>query len=318
MTEGGDARAMSADARRPRVGLVGTPELVTFPRYAESLERRGAEVVQIDPMDLVARVEGTQLSAFLPPANVDGLDGFFAPVAGSASVVMLAAIRQLEALGLPTLNRTEPRFLARDKWATAEALARAGIPQPLTFFVGGSPLARPARERIASELGFPLVVKGRLGTLGAEVRLARDADELERIVEALHVHIDDGVLLQEFFAEAGARDFRVIVLDGEVIAVKARWSGRDDEFRAAMPGYVATIGEITDEEAAVSLAAAHAIGLDLAGIDLMRTRHGPRIIEVNGHPFLATTERVTGVDIAGAVAEALLRRIGERRQAERS
>lgn len=303
---------MSADARQPRVGLIGTPELVTFPRYAESLERRGAEVVQIDPMDLVARVEGTRVSAFLPVIDIDSLDGFFAPVAGSASVVMLAAIRQLEAMGLPTLNPTDARFLARDKWATAEAFARAGIPQPLTFLVGGSALARPARQRVAAELGFPLVVKGRLGTLGAEVRLARDEDELEQIVEALHVHIDDGVLLQEFFAEAGARDFRVIVLEGEVIAVKARWSGREDEFRAAMPGYVATIGEITDEEATLSAAAARAVGLDLAGIDLMRTRHGPRVIEINGNPFLATTERVTGVDIAGAVADALLRRIAAR------
>ena len=303
---------MSANVRQPRVGLIGTPELVTFPRYAESLELRGADVVQIDPMDLVARVDGTRVSAFLPVVDLDGLDGFFAPVAGSASVVMLAAIRQLEALGLPTLNPADARFLARDKWATAEALTRAGIPHPLTFFVGGSALARPARQRAAAELGFPLVVKGRLGTLGAEVRLARDEDELEQIVEALHVHIDDGVLLQEFFAEAGARDFRVIVLEGKVIAVKARWSGREDEFRAAMPGYLATIGEITDEEATLSAAAARAIGLDLAGIDLMRTRHGPRVIEINGNPFLATTERVTGVDIAGAVADALLGRIAAR------
>jgi ribosomal protein S6--L-glutamate ligase len=304
-----DDDANGRAGRQPRVGLIGTPELVTYPRYAESLERRGAEVVQIDPMDLVACVDGTMVSAFLPVVDLDRLDGFFAPFAGSASVVMLAAIRQIEALDLPTLNPAEARFLARDKWATGETLARAGIPQPLTFFVGGSPLAQRARRHIAAELGFPLVVKGRLGTLGAEVRLAHDEDELEQIVEALHVHIDDGVLLQEFFAEAGARDFRIIVLEGEVIAVKARWSGRDDEFRAAMPGYVATIGEITDEEAELSLAAARAVGLDLAGIDLMRTRHGPRVIEVNGHPFLATTERVTGVDIAGAVADALLRRI---------
>ena len=303
-----------ADSRRPRVGLIGTPELVTFPRYVESLESRGAEVVQIDPMDLVARVDGTHVSAFLPAVDLDRLDGFFAPVAGSASVVMLAAIRQLEALGIPTLNPAAARFLARDKWATAEAFAKAGIPHPLTFFVGGSPLARTARQRVGAELGFPLVVKGRLGTLGAEVRLAHDADELERIVEGLRVHIDDGVLLQEFFAEAGARDTRVIVLEGEVIAVKAPWSGREDEFRAAMPGYVATIGEISDEEAALSVAAARAIGLDLAGIDLMRTRHGPRVIEINGNPFLATTERVTGVDIAGAVADALLHRIAARRR----
>ncbi len=309
MTEGADEKASRADARQPRVGLIGTPELVTFPRYAESFAHRGAEVVQIDPMDLVARVGGTRLSAFLPVVDLDWLDGFFAPVAGSASVVMLAAIRQLEALGIPTLNPAEARFLARDKWATAEALARAGIPHPLTFFVGGSALARRARQRVAAELGFPLVVKGRLGTLGAEVELARDEDELERIVEGLRVHIDDGVLLQEFFPEAGARDFRVIVLEGGVIAVKERWSGRDDEFRAAMPGYVATIGEITEEEAALSTAAARAIGLDLAGIDLMRTRRGPRVIEINGNPFLATTERVTGVDIAGSVADALLRRI---------
>jgi ribosomal protein S6--L-glutamate ligase len=144
--------------------------------------------------------------------------------------------------------------------------------------------------------------------------LAHDEVELERIVEGLHVHIDEGVLLQEFFPEAGARDFRVIVLEGEVIAAKERWSGREDEFRAAMPGYVATIGETTDEEAALSVAAARAIGLDLAGIDLMRTRHGPRVIEINGNPFLATTERVTGVDIAGAVADALLRRIVEHRR----
>lgn len=304
-----------SDTRATRVGLIGTPELVTFPRYAESLERRGAEVVQIDPMDLVARVEGTQVSAYLPTVDLDRLDGFFAPVAGSASVVMLAAIRQLEALGIPTLNPTDARFLAHDKWGTAEAFARAGVAHPLTFFVGASPLAREARARVAAELGFPLVVKGRLGTLGAEVKLARNDAELEQTVADLRVHIDDGVLLQEFVAEAAGRDFRVIVLEDRILAVKARWSGRDDEFRSAMPGYVATIGEITDEEASLSIAAARAIGLDLAGIDLMRTRNGPRVIEINGNPFLATTERVTGVDIAGAVADALLARIARRRGA---
>src|SRR5512141_2515320 len=116
-----DPSTLRTRRQPPRVGLIGTPELVTFPRYAESLERRGAEVVQIDPMDLVARVDGTEVSAFLPTVDLASLDGFFAPFAGSASVVMLAAIRQVEALGIPTLNRTDPRFLARDKWATAEA-----------------------------------------------------------------------------------------------------------------------------------------------------------------------------------------------------
>jgi ribosomal protein S6--L-glutamate ligase len=292
-----------------RIGLVGTPELVTFPRYEEALTARGVDVVQIDPMDLVAMVAGTDRDIFMPHVELDALDAFFSPVAGAASSVMLSALRILEERGLPTINRVAGRALARDKWGTAETLVRAGIPQPRTLFVGGSGLAADSRQRAALALGYPLVVKGRLGSRGDEVLLARSEDELESIVAGLGVPLDDGVLLQEFFAEAGGRDVRVIVLDGRILAVKSRWSGREDEFRAAMPGYVAGIGELIDLEAAMCLAAATAIGLDYTGVDLIRTSKGPMILELNGNPFLATTERVTNIDIAGAVADALIGRI---------
>lgn len=304
-----ERQGIQADASAPRIGLVGTPELVTFPRFDESLRACGAAVVPIDPMDLVAFVSGVTSGFYLPDFDVSKLDGFFAPVAGAASVVMMGALRHLEAVGLPTINRVMARVLARDKFATGEALASAGIPHPRTFLVGGSQLAMRARRRAARELGFPLVVKGRLGTLGSEVHLARSEQDLERVVGEMAVHIDDGILLQEFFDEAKGHDLRVVVLDGSIVAVKARWSGREDEFRSAMPGYVATIGEISEEESAMAIAATVAVGLDYSGIDLMRTRHGPRVLEVNANPFLATTERVTGVDIAGAVAGALMERV---------
>jgi ribosomal protein S6--L-glutamate ligase len=301
---------LAPERDRPlRVGLVGTPELVTFPRFHESLVARGAIVVPIDPMDLVTAVDGVTDEPFMPATDLNSLDGFFAPVAGAASIVMAATLQHLEARGLPTVNGVAARSLARDKFATAEVLARAGIAQPASYLVGGSVLARPARLRIAGRLGYPLVVKGRAGSLGAQVRLATSDDDLEAIVADLDIHIDDGVILQEYFVEAGGRDFRIIVLDDEVIAVKARWSGRADEFRSAMPGYVATVGTLTAEETDLAMRATQAVGLDYSGVDLMRTSRGPMILEVNYNPFLKTTEAVTGVDIAGAVADVLLRRI---------
>jgi ribosomal protein S6--L-glutamate ligase len=264
-------------------------------------------------MDLVTMVDGVADEPFMPQTDLDALDGFFAPVAGAASVVMAAALEHLEARGLPTVNRVAARSLARDKFATSEVLARAGIAQPASYLVGGSVLAGPARARIARRLGYPLVVKGRAGSLGAQVRLATSDDDLEAIVAALDIHIDDGVILQEYFEEAGGRDFRIIVLEDDVIAVKARWSGRADEFRSAMPGYVATVGALTADETDLAIRATKAIGLDYSGVDLMRTTRGPMILEVNYNPFLKTTEAVTGVDIAGAVADLLLGRIGARR-----
>ena len=292
-----------------RAGLVGTPELVTYPRFHEALVARGVSVVQIDPMDLVTMVDGLVDEPYLPGIDVDGLDGFFSPVAGAASVVMRAALEHLEAGGLATINRVAARSLSRDKFAAAESLVRAGVPQPKSYFVGGSDLARHTRLGIAREIGYPIVVKGRTGSLGAEVGLVADDAQLEAFITKLATPLDDGIILQQYFAEAGARDFRIIVLNGEVIAVKGRWSGSADEFRSAMPGYVATIGEITSEESDIAVRATNALGLDYSGVDLMRTDRGPMVLEVNANPFLKTTEAVTGVDIAGCVADALVSRM---------
>ena len=150
--------------------------------------------------------------------------------------------------------------------------------------------------------GAPLVVKLLESTQGKGVVLAETAKAAESVIEAFY-DLDENIIVQEFIKEAKAEDIRAFVVDGEVVGAMKR-KGVEGEFRSNLhKGGTASIVQLTKEEEQAALAAAEAMGLGIAGVDILRSERGPLVIEVNSSPGLEGIEKATGTDIAGKIIE---------------
>ena len=182
-----------------------------------------------------------------------------------------------------------------------QLLAREGIGLPVTGF------ARSTRDTdglINLVGGAPLVIKLLEGTQGIGVVLAETKKAAESVIEAFR-GLDANILVQEFIKEAGGADIRCFVVGGRVIASMMR-QGAPGEFRSNLHrGGSATAIKITPEERSTAVRAAKTMGLNIAGVDLLRSNHGPVVMEVNSSPGLEGIEDATGKDVAGKIVEFL-------------
>lgn len=214
-----------------------------------------------------------------------------------------AVIRQFAAMG--TVSTTNPGGLlrARDKLATMQALAAWGVPVPAT-----SAARSPSGLAEVLDLvgGTPVVVKLLEGTHGSGVVLAETRKAAESLLAAFH-QLDADMCVQEFVKEAGGEDLRAIVVDGRVVAAMQRRAAAG-EFRANLhQGGEAAAVELTAQEVDVAIQAAQCIGLDFAGVDLLRTEAGPLVLEVNASPGLQGVERASGENVARQVVDFAIR-----------
>lgn len=155
----------------------------------------------------------------------------------------------------------------------------------------------------AAEIGYPVILKVAFGTHGKGVFYAPSAETLLPIADYLAVRDGNPVIIEEFIAEAGRKDLRVFVLGGRVLAAMERVSKEGDVRANASIGGTGNVVVLTKEEARVAVAAAEAFGLEIAGVDVLRSSRGPLVIEVNANPGFKELERVTGVDVAKAIVE---------------
>jgi len=206
-----------------------------------------------------------------------------------------AALRQFELLGSYPLNESVAITRARDKLRSLQLLARQGIDLPLTG-IAHSP--DDTSDLIAMVGGAPLVVKLVEGTQGIGVVLAETRQAAESVIDAfrgLNAHI----LVQEYIAEAKGRDVRCLVVGNEVVAAIER-RAKEGDFRSNLHrGGVASVALISEQEREMAIKAAQTLGLDVAGVDILRATRGPLVMEVNASPGLEGVETTTGVDIAG-------------------
>lgn len=286
----------------PLVAILTSPTDRTLERYRSAAAELGIGIAPLDAHRMRPTSDGG-LAPWPPDAG-----WFHASASAVISPHRRAIARVLERRGVPMLNTLAAREQARDKWASACALARAGLPQPRCALVPETPGARDARARAAAWIGFPLVVKNPRGSLGREVRLVADAEALEAALPELDRGWGEGVLLQEFIAESAGCDLRVVLLDGRVLAASARATLDPGEFRAVGGRWSSTAAELSPEEARLAIEATATVGLDYGGVDLVRSARGPLVLEVNGEPGLIATERACGVDLAGAILRALVAR----------
>jgi ribosomal protein S6--L-glutamate ligase len=208
-----------------------------------------------------------------------------------------AVVRQFEMMGTFSLNESVAISRSRDKLRSMQLLSRKGIGLPVTGFANSPDDTYDLLQIVG---GAPVVVKLLEGTQGKGVVLAETRKAAESVVEAFR-GLNANFLVQEFIKEAGGADIRCFVIGDKVVASMIR-QAQEGEFRSNLHrGGSSGLIKITPEERSTAVRSARIMGLNVAGVDILRSNHGPVVIEVNSSPGLEGIESATGKDIAGLI-----------------
>lgn len=271
-------------------------------RLKEEALKRGHEVSIIKYRDCYASIEQNNPSVWYGGEDLRGFDAIIPRIASSMTRYGAAIVRQFEMQGVYTLTSSISIVRSRDKLRSMQLLARAGVGIPKTVVSRGA--AANVDDLIDQLGGTPIIIKLARGTHGNGVVLAETKKAAKSVLQAFYVMDQDGtnILLQEFIKESAGVDIRVFVVGGKVVASMKRQS-LDDDFRSNLhQGGGGESIKLTDLERKVALKAAKAMGLNVCGVDLMRSDRGPLILEVNSSPGFGI-ETVTGRDIASPIID---------------
>lgn len=268
-------------------------------RFREVAGSRGHELAIADPLECALELSNDGPRLLVQGRRLGGIDAALPRIGASLPGQGVAVVSQLEAMGVPVLNGSTAIRRARDKLLALQILATSGVGVPRTV------LARsPAQVDLALEFvgGPPVVLKLLQGTQGVGVILAETHVAASSTLDALWA-LGQDVLVQEYVVESAGRDVRALVVGGRIVAAMRR-QARSGEWRSNIHrGGAGTRIELDPSYVATAIAAARAIGLDVAGVDLLEARDGPRVTEVNASPGFEGLERVCGVDVAGAILD---------------
>lgn len=219
--------------------------------------------------------------------------------------VNASIIKQFQLAGFYVLNGYIGVFRAKNKIRTLQMLDHFGVPVPKTVVVEDLRVL----EKAAQEFRFPVIIKSIFGTHGRGVFLAESQRSLKPIVEYLTTVERGPVSLQEYIKEAKGKDLRVFVLGKKVVATMERVA-KAGEFRANFhKGGAVGVADLSKDEKKIALKATEVMNLDVAGVDILRTKKGPKIIEVNSNPGLEGISKASGVDVAGKVVDFIEKRV---------
>ncbi len=275
-------------------------------RLIEAARKRGHVVRVLDPLRCYARVAPGALALRYKGKAVRDIDCVIPRIGTSTTFYGTAVLRQMEMMGVYTPNSAEAVLRARDKLRCLQLLAAQGIEMPVTVF-GDNP------DDTADVLALigepPHVIKLNEGSQGTGVVLAEKRNSSQSVIEAFR-GLYANFLVQEFIPEANGSDLRCFVVGNKVVASMQR-DASPGEFRANLHrGGQACAAILSVEERRIALRATKALGLGVAGVDLLRSRRGPLLLEVNASPGLEGIEAATGVDVAGAIIELLQHNAG--------
>jgi len=266
-------------------------------RLVEACEQRGHEAHVINTVHCYMAVASGRPEVHYMGEPLTGFDAIIPRIGSSITFYGTAVVRQFEMMGVYSLNESVAIQRSRDKMRAYQLMSRKGIGLPVTAF-GHS--TKNARELASLVGGAPVVIKLLQGTQGIGVVLAETKKAAESVMEAfsgLKAHF----LVQEFIKEAGGEDIRCLVVGGKVVASMKR-TGGEGEFRSNIHrGGTAELVKTTSIERQTARKAAQIMGLNLAGVDMLRSNHGPLVMEVNSSPGLEGIEKATGRDIASAI-----------------
>ncbi len=275
-------------------------------RIVEAGQKRGHEVYVFDTLKCYMDIATMKPGIYYKGERLDGFHAVIPRIGASITGYGLAVLRQFEMMGVFPLNESVAIGRARDKLRSSQLLSRKGVGLPNTGFAHD---IENAHDLIRLVGGAPVVVKLLEGTQGKGVVLAETKKAAESVIDAFQ-ELKADFVVQEFIKEAGGSDVRCFVIGDKVVAAMTR-QAREGEFRSNLHrGGTATVTKLTPAERSTALKAAKSMGLNVAGVDILRSNRGPLVMEVNSSPGLEGIEGATKKDIASMMIE-FIERHGE-------
>jgi len=290
-----------------KIGILSrNVKLYSTRRLVEAAKERGHEVRVLDHLRCYMNITSMRPSVSYRGEKMEGFDAIIPRIGASVTFYGAAVLRQFEMMGVYPLNESVAISRSRDKLRSVQLLARKGIGLPVTGFARSPD---DIDDLLNSVGGTKFVIKLLEGTQGIGVVLAENKKAAESVIEAF-LGLNANILVQEFIEEAGGADIRCFVVDGKVVAAMKR-QGKEGEFRSNLHrGGSASVVKITPEERSTAVRAASIMGLNVAGVDLLRSNHGPVVMEVNSSPGLEGIESATGKDVAGMIIQCIEKNAG--------
>lgn len=276
-------------------------------RLREAGEERGHDMRVIDYLRCYMNITSKKPTIVYRGKPLENFDAIIPRIGASKTFYGTAVVRQFEVMDVFSPNESQAISRSRDKLRSMQILAREGVGLPVTGFAHATQDIDGLIETVG---GAPLVIKLLEGTQGIGVVLAENYQAAKSVIEAFR-GLDANILVQEFIKEAGGADLRCFVVGNRVIAAMKR-QGAAGEFRSNLHrGGNAVKIDLSPEEQETALRAAKAMGLKVAGVDLLRSNHGPVVMEVNSSPGLEGIEKATNIDVAGKIIEFIARNAAE-------
>jgi ribosomal protein S6--L-glutamate ligase len=279
-----------------KIGILSRrPQIYSTRRLEEAAH--GHDVHVIDPLRCYVNITSHSPAVYYRGERLEGFDAIIPRIGASITFYGTAVVRQFEMMGVSTLNKSVAINRSRDKLRSLQLLAQKGIGLPVTGFAHSTKFTRELIDLVG---GAPLVVKLLEGTQGLGVVLAETDKAAESVIEAFR-GLKANFLVQEYIGESKGCDIRCFVVGKKVVAAMMR-TCKEGEFRSNLHrGGTAIPVKITPEERSTAVRAARIMGLNVAGVDILRSNHGPVVLEVNSSPGLEGIENATGKDIAGSI-----------------
>ena len=295
------------DKRGLKIGLLASNEMLySNQRLLEAANERGHEILFLNIKQCYMKLDALEPEAHYRGGKLlNDLDAVITRIRPSVTFYGTALARQFESMGIYTTNSSSAISQSRDKLFSLQLMLKGGIDIPTTGFAN-SPI--DTNDLIEMVGGAPLIVKLLEGSQGRGVVLAETKKAAESVINAFK-SLRANLLVQEFIKEADGKDLRCFVIDGKVVASIER-TAAPGEFRANIhQGGTASVVKITREERTLAIKAAKILGLQVAGVDIIRSKSGPLLLEVNSSPGLEGIESATGKDIAGMIISSIEKKL---------
>jgi ribosomal protein S6--L-glutamate ligase len=289
--------------------LSRNPKIYSTHRLVKAAITRGHNVRVINPLRCYMDITSAKPMIHYREHRLDNFDVIIPRIGASITYYGSAILRQFEMMGVYSLNESTSITRSRDKLRALQILSRSGIGLPTTSYAHSTKMTEKLIKMVG---GVPCVIKLIEGTQGKGVILAETHKAAESVIDGLR-QMKAHFLVQEFIKESNGCDIRAFVIGDKVVASMMR-KAKDGDFRSNLHrGGTAVPVDISIEEAAMAVNAAKALGLNVAGVDLLRSSRGPLVLEVNSSPGLQGIETSTGLDIAGMIIQYIENNIQSKR-----
>ncbi len=290
-------------------------DLYSTRRLVEASQERGHKADVIDTLRCYMNITSAQPTIHYKGTTLANYDAVIPRIGASITFYGAAVVRQLEMMGVLCANDSIAITRARDKLRSLQLLSKKGIGLPITGFAHSPDEIQDLIKMVG---GPPLIIKFLEGTQGVGVVLVETVKAARSVIEAF-LGLKVNILVQEYIKEAAGVDIRCFVVGHDVVASMKREAKSPEEFRSNLHrGGRAISIDITEEERTMAIRAARIIGLNVAGVDIVRSNRGPLIIEVNASPGIEGIEKATNKDVAGAIIKFIEQNAGLDKDATKS